>query len=151
MADDKKLDPLDLIAIEAQAEESAQEAAQDAVLNPQTEPAIDPAQAWAQIPKMFGGILSMALPELKDAYSDAACLQWGAAMQLVAAKYEWDAAETMSRFGPEIALVVATIPLALPTITAIKQRRKQDVKKPADEAITVQVNEAAAGGADGTQ
>lgn len=116
------MDTLDQIAAEAVMHESEQEAAQEAAMNPEAEqqPAIDPALAWAQIPKMFGSILSMALPELDQVYTDQRCYAWGSAMSAVADKYGWDAAETMSRYAPEIALVVATIPLAVPTVKAIK-------------------------------
>lgn len=116
---------LDRIALEAAAEEQAQEAKEDAALHPERANLPDPATAWAQIPAMFGGLLGIAMPELKEAYTEAACMQWGGAMAQVADKYGWDAGETMSRFAPEIALVVATLPLALPTAKAISERRKK--------------------------
>lgn len=116
------MDALDQISAEAAGLENDQEAAQEAALNPGGEPrqAIDPAIAWGQLPKMFGGILAMAVPELGAVYTDDKCYAWGAAMHLVAEKYEWDAAETMARYGPEIALAMATLPLAIPTVQAIK-------------------------------
>lgn len=116
---------LDRIALEASADEQAQAAKEDAVLHPEKANLPDPATAWAQIPAMFGGLLGIAMPELKGAYTEAACMQWGGAMAQVADKYGWDAGETMSRFAPEIALVMATLPLALPTAKAIGERRKK--------------------------
>jgi len=119
------LDALDRIALEAGQEEAEAAQAEQDFLNPQTEPAIDPAIAWAQIPAMFGGIISMALPEVAPAYSEAACMKWGAAMAQVAQKHNWDAAETMSRFAPEIALAVASFPLVVPVVAAIKKKRAE--------------------------
>ncbi|OJA63795.1 hypothetical protein BGV68_01880 [Burkholderia ubonensis] len=84
---------------------------------------VDPAAQWAMLPKVFGGILAMAMPELADVYSDAACAAWGAKMAPVADKYGWDAASTLGGWMPEISLAMATLPLALPTMAAIKQRR----------------------------
>lgn len=117
------IDALDRIALEASGDENAAQAAENELLNPEPEGAIDPAAAWAQLPMMFGGILSIAMPEMKGVYTEDKCLAWGAAMAQVAQKYGWDAGETMSRWAPEIALTVASIPLVLPTMEAIKQRK----------------------------
>lgn len=121
------MDTLDMIHAEAQGLETEAQAAQDAILNP--EPAIDPAESWAQIPKMAGGLLAIAMPELAAAYTDANCLAWGRSMQVVADKYEWDAASTMARFAPEMGLVVASLPLVLPTIAAVQARRARAPEK----------------------
>lgn len=129
------MDELDKIAIEAQGIEQEQQTAQDAILG-QAEPeapAIDPALAWAQIPKMFGGILGMAFPQLSAVYTDERCHAWGAAMSQVADKYGWDAGETMAKWGPEIALTVATLPLAIPTVQVIRAAAaKAKKEKPID-------------------
>lgn len=123
------MDMLDQIAVEAQGIEQEQQAAQDAILNPEPDaPAVDPAQVWAALPKMFGGILAMAFPELEKAYTDEKCIAWGGAMSMVADKHGWDAAETMAKWGPEIALTMATLPLAIPTVKVIK-RAMDDAKK----------------------
>lgn len=135
-------DPLDAIAIEAMGGEQKADAAQAAILDP--EPAIDPAQVWAQVPKMLGGILTMALPELAGVYTDDKCLAWGHGMAAVADKYGWDAGETMGRFGPEIALTVATLPLALPTFAAIKARRAEKPQKQPEKVIDPEEAEKAA-------
>lgn len=119
------LDNLDRIALEAGEGEADEQAKLDAIENPPPpEPLINPAESWAQIPFMVGGLLSMAMPELKEAYTPAACLTWGESMHLVAQKYEWDAAETMSKWAPDIGLLMASLPLVLPTIAAIKARRE---------------------------
>ena len=124
------MDNLDKIAAESSILEGEQQAAEDAATNPgQDAPAIDPALAWAQLPKMFGGIISMALPELDKVYTDDKCYAWGAAMSSVAEKHGWDAAETMARFGPEIALTVATLPLVVPTVLAIKKAQDKARKE----------------------
>jgi hypothetical protein len=121
-------DEFDSIAAEAAADEAVQQAQVDAIENPP--PLIDPAESWAQIPKMLGGLLSIALPELKNVYTDGACLEWGSAMAQVAEKYEWDASETMARWAPELALTMSTIPLLLPTIAAVKARKEEGKKLP---------------------
>lgn len=120
-------DPLDRIALEAGGAEAAAQAKVDEILNP--EPAIDPAEAWAALPKMFGGLLQIAMPELAGVYTDAACLQWGGAMQVLAEKHNWDAASTMANWAPEIGIVFATLPLALPTIKAIRARKAENDKE----------------------
>jgi hypothetical protein len=75
------------------------------------------AESWAFIPAMFGKIVAMALPELKDVYTEDACFAWGEAMVPVAEKYGWgDPAVSV-----EVALIIATVPLALPTGIAIKK------------------------------
>ena len=114
-------DVLDQIEQDESKREADQQAAQEAANTP--EPVMDPAIAWAQIPKAVGGILAIAMPELENVYTDAACMNWGQGMSLVAEKYGWDASETMARYAPEMALVMATLPLAIPTVTAFKARR----------------------------
>jgi hypothetical protein len=118
-----ELDDLDRIALEAGGMEADAQAKEDELLNPA--PAIDPAETWAALPKMFGGLLQIAMPELAGVYTDAACLQWGGAMQVLAEKHNWDAAGTMSRWAPEIGMIFATLPLAIPTINAIRARRAE--------------------------
>lgn len=119
------MDALDRIGLEAAQEEAEAERTEQEFLNPTPEGQIDPALAWAQIPKMVGGIFAMALPEVASAYTDAACMQWGGAMAMVADKHGWDAAETMGRFAPEIALAVASFPLVVPVVVAIKKKRAE--------------------------
>lgn len=118
------MDALDMIAAEANPLEAEQQAAIDAIENPPApEPIIDPSYGWAQIPAMIGGMLTMAMPELNGVYNEQACMQWGTAMHAVATKHGWEAGETMARFGPEIALTVASIPLVVPVVHAVKARR----------------------------
>lgn len=83
----------------------------------------DPAEEWAQIPALLGGVLGMAIPELKAAYTEDACRAWGAAMVPVAEKYGWDSGDLLGRWGPEIGLICATLPLGLATVAALKARR----------------------------
>lgn len=86
-------------------------------------PSAGDAAEWAKLPAMFGSILCMALPKLQPAYSPKNCLAWGRAMDEVARAYGWNAAEMIRKFGPWPALVLATLPMALPTIAAIKEAR----------------------------
>jgi hypothetical protein len=120
-----ELSALDRIEIEAQFAENEHAAKEEAILNPPDENAMAPAIAWAQVPMMLGGILSMAMPELKNVYTEPACMQWGGAMSQVAAKHGWDAQETMAKWGPEIALAMASLPLIAPTVAAIKKKRAE--------------------------
>jgi hypothetical protein len=117
-----ELDNLDKIALEAMGGEIEDQAKQDAILNPNPEPVIDPAKTWAQIPFMLGGMLAMAMPELKQVYTEAACMTWGQGMAAVSDKYGWDAGETISRWAPEFMLVAASMPLLVPTVRAVKAR-----------------------------
>jgi hypothetical protein len=114
---------LDAIADEAAREEAEKgAAAQRAVEQEQADAARQEVEIWALIPKQIGTILGMALPELKTVYTDEACHQWGAGMAAVSQKYGWDAADTLAKFAPELALASATIPLAVPTYFAIRKR-----------------------------
>lgn len=127
-------DPLDRIAMESMGEEAAaDQAAQDFINPPPDDHGIDPAQTWAQIPFMLGKVICMALPELDGVYNEQACLQWGAGMAAVSDKYGWDAGETIARFGPEVALIVASVPLVVPTYQAIKRRKLEADERAARE------------------
>lgn len=126
-------DPLDRIAMEAMGDEAAQQQADDEFINPPPPPGIDPAQTWGQIPFMLGKVLSMAMPEMAGVYTEQACYQWGVGMAAVSDKYGWDAGEVIGRFGPEIALVVASVPLVVPTYQAIKARREAAEKDAANK------------------
>lgn len=130
-----QLDALDMIAIEAAGSEAAADAAQEAILNPNPEPVIDQAEIWAQIPSALGGLLGMAMPELQQAYTPEACAAWGQGMAAVAKKYDWDAAESVSRWAPEFMLLAASLPLIVPTVRAVKAHKAiADAK---DKARTV--------------
>lgn len=120
-------DPFDRITIEAGRAEQERAQADAEFIDPQPEapPGIDPAQTWGQIPFMLGKVITMGLPELAGVYNEQACYQWGLGMAAVSDKYGWDAGETLSRFGPEIALVMASVPLVVPTFQAIKARREE--------------------------
>lgn len=78
---------------------------------------------------MLGKVLAMGMPELAPIYNEQACYQWGVGMAAVSDKYGWDAGEVIGRFGPEIALVVASVPLVVPTYQAIKARREAAEKE----------------------
>lgn len=121
------LDPanpaLDEIARQAAGEEHAAEADRQEAEQPSAPDAME-AQAWAQIPMMLGGLLAMAMPEVAPAYTEDACMRWGGAMALLANKYGWEAGSTMAKYAPEIAVTMASIPLVVPVVHAIKARRE---------------------------
>lgn len=95
---------------------------------------VDPIEAWAQIPAMVGGILGMALPELKPVYNPQACREWGKSMHLVAIKRGWSA----DGLPPEVGAVLASAMFVVPTIGAIKKRqhlaKQQQQSRPASAA-----------------
>lgn len=127
-----ELSAMDRIAIEAQGHEQDQQAADEKIINgePEPEPVIDPAHAWGQLAMMFGGVLSLALPELKSVYSEEACLAWGGGMAAVSDKYGWDAGETAAKWAPECMLLMTSIPLIVPTVQAIRSRQAASKAKP---------------------
>ena len=87
-------------------------------------------ETWAAIPKMIGSALSLALPELKEAYSTERCIAWGESMHAVAKKRGWDVGES----APELVLAMTTLGLfVLPTGMAI-YARVQAKKKEAPKA-----------------
>lgn len=130
------LSALDRIGIEAMGMEADAAAAEDKILNgePEPEPVIDQAQAWGQIAMMVGGVLGMALPELKSVYTEAACLEWGGGMAAVSDKYGWDAGDTAAKWAPECMLLMASVPLIVPTVQAIKARQAAAKAKPLNDA-----------------
>lgn len=83
----------------------------------------DPAMEWARFPALFGSIVGSVMPELAPVYSDAACRNWGEAMVPLAAKYGWSPSEFMKWLDPWVGLGLATWPLAVPTVQAIRARR----------------------------
>jgi len=120
-----ELSAMDRIAMEAQADEAERAAEENKFINgePETEPVIDPARAWGTMAMTVGGFLGMAMPELRAVYTEDACMQWGTGMAAVADKYGWDAGDTVAKWAPECALLMASIPLIVPTVVAVKERR----------------------------
>jgi hypothetical protein len=82
------------------------------------------AKEWAGVPFVLGGLLSRALPELKEVYTEAACLDWGRATVPVARKYGW----SLGRFNAEIVWIGATWGMVAPAFDALKKRRAADAK-----------------------
>jgi hypothetical protein len=86
---------------------------------------IDEAAAWAALPQMLGGMLAIAFPDVQKVYTPESCRAWGEAMLPVAKKYGWTIEGMMSC---EIALAIATLPLAIGTYQAMKQSRDKAEK-----------------------
>lgn len=148
-------DALDRIMMEAAGQEREQDAADEAAMNPDAPPGVDQAAVWAQIPFMLGGMLGMAMPELKPVYTQEACYAWGAGMAAVSDKYGWDAGETAAKWAPECALLMASIPLIVPTVQAVKTRqaaiaaqKRKELQKRRENAVEVPSG-ASGGGYDG--
>jgi hypothetical protein len=130
--DDDVIDPaaaeqfaaLDAIGAEASLSEQEQEQKQQQATEPPN-PMAGPA-GWAMIATGIGGMLAVAMPEVRGAYTEDACMQWGVAMDAMAQKYGWEGG--VSRFGPEIAVVMASVPLVLPVVAAVRARKAEAEK-----------------------
>ncbi|SRR6266446_2659013 len=106
------------------------------------EKAEDEAKEWAGFPYLFGRLLSPVMPELKEVYTEAACLEWGRRMVPVARKYTW----TPGGASMWIGLGIATWKLGEPTVAAIKRKRAQNdrtAKPQAEPAREPQAGETA--------
>lgn len=97
----------------AQAEAQAVVAAVDA--------AEQQAREWGMIAYTVGGALGMVAPELRQVYSEEACMGWGRAMVPVAEKYGWNGPANV----PELGLLIASLGLGVPSFIAIKERMRQ--------------------------
>ncbi|MCZ2495735.1 hypothetical protein GN316_03090 [Xylophilus sp. Kf1] len=104
----------------------------------------DPAANWAVIPKMVGGMLCMALPELTPIYSEENCLAWGTEMARLAAKRGWET----DGLPPEVSVLVVSAVFVVPTTFAIKARTDQ--RRRMREAAAGQQQPQNAGEPDGT-
>ncbi len=76
------------------------------------------ARAWGAVMYMVGGALSMVAPELRQVYTEQACLNWGRAAAPVAEKYGWNNPAAL----PELGLVIATAGFVVPSAVAIRAR-----------------------------
>lgn len=94
---------------EAQAEAQAADAAEDG------------AREWGMIVYVVGNGLSMIAPELRQVYTEDACMTWGRSMMPVAEKYGWNNPTSI----PELGLIVASATLAVPSFLAVRERVRQ--------------------------
>lgn len=78
----------------------------------------DNARQWGAIVFMIGNAAAMIAPELRQVYTEDACMNWGRAMNPVAEKYGWNGANSI----PEIGLLIATAGLVVPSVFAIRAR-----------------------------
>jgi len=103
------------------------------------------ARAWGALAYSVGGMLSMIAPELKQVYTEDACLAWGHAVVPVAEKYGWSGPSNV----PELGLILATVPLALPSFFIVREklRAMRKAKEAADVARTVDNSADQTGGA----
>jgi len=119
------VDQQQLAELEAETRAADSTPAEPALPNDRSAPAStqpDPAKGWAQIPQIFGGILSRWFPELGPVYTEQQCLAWGTAMVPLAEKYGWNISAIFEWLGPWFGLALATEPLAVPTVLAIRAR-----------------------------
>ncbi|HWP19767.1 MAG TPA: hypothetical protein VNO84_11610 [Burkholderiaceae bacterium] len=148
MTDVAKLEALGQMTAEADAlggptpEQAEQQAAMDA--------AETAAREWGVIAYTIGGALSMLAPELRQVYTEDACMGWGRAMVPVADKYGWNAPSDV----PELGLIIATAGLAVPSYVAVRRRldaikAKREADDDAKAKVAAQTVEAGTDG--GTQ
>jgi hypothetical protein len=79
------------------------------------------AREWGVIAFTIGGALSMLAPELRQVYTEDACLNWGRSVVPVAEKYGWNGPANV----PELGLLIASAGLAVPSFLAIRERMRQ--------------------------
>lgn len=96
-----------------QAQQQAEEVAAEAV-------AEQGAREWGMLAFTIGNTLAMFAPELKQVYTEDACLNWGRAAVPVAEKYGWAGVGKV----PELGLALATVGLMAPTVVVIRHRLK---------------------------
>ena len=80
------------------------------------------ARQWGAIAYMVGGALSMVAPELRGVYTESACTNWGRSVVPVSQKYGWGGAGRL----PELALLISTLGLAVPSYLAIRHAIEQE-------------------------
>lgn len=78
------------------------------------------AREWGMLAYTIGNTLAMFAPELRQVYSDDACMAWGRSVVPVAEKYGWSGTSKI----PELGMALATISLAAPTVLVIRHRLK---------------------------
>lgn len=76
------------------------------------------AREWGMLAFTIGNALAMFAPELRQVYSEDACLAWGRSVVPVAEKYGWSGTSKV----PELGMALATISLAAPTVIVIRHR-----------------------------
>ena len=96
-----------------QAQQQAAEVAAEAV-------AEQGAREWGVLAFTIGNALAMFAPELKQVYTEDACLNWGRSVVPVAEKYGWGGTSKI----PELGLALATLGLVAPTVIVIRHRLK---------------------------
>lgn len=80
------------------------------------------ARQWGSIAYMIGGALGIVAPELRQVYTERACMDWGRAVVPVAAKYGWNGAGHL----PELGLAIATLGLAVPSVLAVRAAMQRE-------------------------
>jgi hypothetical protein len=99
------------------------------------------AREWGMLAYMIGGALAMVAPEVKQIYTDDACLAWGRSVVPVAEKYGFTGPSKV----PELGLLLATASLAVPTVLVIRHRLKtlqpDDAGKPGPTGILASIKQ----------
>lgn len=127
-----KLDALGGLVEEVDGASPQAQAEAQAVVQQQAD-AEQGAREWGVIAYTVGSALGMLAPELRQVYTEDACLNWGRAMVPVADKYGWNGPANV----PEIGLLLATAGLAVPSVIAVRARLAELKKAREAKAETI--------------
>jgi hypothetical protein len=103
---------------------------EDEVIQAKTEVLLSAADAWAEIPTFLGLMLEQWEPQFARIYTKESCKAWGKSMAEVAQKHGW----STDGLPPEIALVVCTATLAIPTVQIARAKIAAAKAKPVEPA-----------------
>jgi hypothetical protein len=115
--DAEKMEALDGLVTEVDGESPEAQAQQQAEVQAQLD-ADAQARGWGVIMWTVGSALAMVAPELRQVYTDDACLNWGRSVVPVAEKYGWSGPANV----PELGLLISTAGLAVPSYLVIKAK-----------------------------
>lgn len=144
-----ELDQLEAAA--AAVDNMAEQGAADLAPAAAEQPAADPAAEVAALLSLLAGILAPLFPSLPGIYTEPTCKRLGDAAAPVLLKYEVSVGGLFDRWGPEIGLAAAALPVAIATAQGIKadlaaRRKKADDETPAAGPLQAGQIEQQAGG-----
>ena len=95
----------------------------------------DVAAEVAALVKTVADLLTPAFPSLGLIYTPETCDRLGAAAAPVMEKYGWTVGEVFGKWGPEIGLAVAALPVVVATVKAVRHdiEQRRNPPPPADD------------------
>lgn len=131
----------DLQALEAEAAAlDATAAAVPGAVEAPAAPVVDSAAEVAALLQTVSALLSPMFPSLSTIYTEATCRKLAAAAAPVLAKYDMSVGGLFERWGPEIGLAAAALPVAVATHRGIRADLAARVAKTDDEPEAGQVD-----------